>query len=100
MKSIFFPAVMLCGVALSTIHPSHANDLDEMMVDQEDAEINHMLDHREEMCAITHSSQWCDAPAPVYRAPRKEWADLTGRKHDCVYDPPLPVLGAMFGAKC
>ena len=87
MRSLFFPAVMLCGVALATIHPARADDLEDLMVEQEDAQIMADINHREEMCAITHSSQWCNQP--VYHAkPHHYWHDLIGGEHDCAYNKP------------
>ena len=100
MRYLFIPVIMLCGVELVTVHPTRANDLEDLMIEQGDAEIMADINHREEMCAITHSSQWCDAPASRPAKPHHYWTDLVGGRHDCAYDKPIPGLGDLFGAHC
>jgi hypothetical protein len=52
MRSIFFPVVMLVGIAVSTVHPAHATQLDDMQDELETQSFENDMRHDEEMDAI------------------------------------------------
>jgi hypothetical protein len=51
MKSIFFPVVMLVGIAASTVHPAHAGDDYQRRLDDQANAITQQY----RLCAITCS---------------------------------------------
>jgi hypothetical protein len=57
MRSIFFPAVMICGLSL-VCAPRHAHaqlsedQMEQLEMDNDDAEIDHDIQHRETMSAL------------------------------------------------
>ena len=51
MKSLFFSAVMMCGLALSQVHPAHADALQDALAEQTRA-INDHADYLAEKAQI------------------------------------------------
>jgi hypothetical protein len=95
MKSVFFPVVMLVGIAASTVHPAHAG----WRQGPSGTECTSHTEYNGDVTTDCHSTPGdveqyytADTPAPASRPQWRTWTDLSGNKHDCRYGEPLLFL--------